>query len=422
MSDLHLDAVIFIPGLGNWHDQSVDGIARRIAVSLDRNARSSGAQFKLQPEARDEEYVSDANLARKSRVRTIYRKDAATEVPVLDVYEFDYESILTRKYEHLNPVMQSVRLFILLTLNLPRLIRASRSKAKSRSAKVQFYMAVLIVSLLIVYMALLFIAAAGVIGQAIAQAAQTVGSAGTLSSPAAAVPPSSAAAPFNFNTLQNIVILVAVVQALWPKLREALLKGALTYTCVIEYITYGERRDVIAGQFLDLLEHMAEKGKYRQIHVIAYSFGSIIAIDALFPADRKASDRYGLIQTLSTIGCPFDFVRMFWPTYFQRRSGQPDWPRQWLNVYSPQDALASNFRDNDSEEAAEKGLNLVAGGERKPENLVYRSSSVQISPLAALALQGLRAHADYWEFEYESEVSCFTDIMLTIYAGDAVLQ
>lgn len=422
MSDLHLDAVIFIPGLGNWHDQSLDGIARRIAVSLDRNAHSSGAQFKLQPEARDEEYVSDTNLARKSRVRTIYRKDAAAEVPVLDVYELDYQPILTRKYEHLNPVMQSIRLFILLALNLPRLIRASRSKAKSRSAKVQFYIAVLIVSLLIVYMALLFIAAAGVIGQAIVQAAQSVGSAGTISSPVAATPPPSAAASFNFNALQNIVILVAAVQALWPKLREALLKGALTYTCVIEYITYGERRDVIAGQFLDLLEHIAEKGKYRQIHVIAYSFGSIIAIDALFPADRKASDRYGLIQTLSTIGCPFDLLRMFWPTYFQRRSGQPDWPRQWLNVYSPLDALASNFRDNDKEEAAEKGLNLVAGGERKPENLVYRSSSVQISPLAALALQGLRAHADYWEFEYESEVSCFTDIMLTLYAGDALLQ
>jgi hypothetical protein len=280
----------------------------------------------------------------------------------------------------------------------------------------------LIVSLLIVYMAFLFIAAAGVIGQAIAQAAQTVSSTGAISSPAAAAPPSGAAAPFNLGALQNIVILVAAVQALWPKLRETLLKGALTYTCVIEYITYGERRDVIAGHFLDLLEHIAEKDKYRQIHVIAYSFGSIVAIDALFPANQKASDRYSLIQTLSTIGCPFDLVRMFWATYFESRYGKPDWPRQWLNVYSPLDALASDFYDHDKKGDTEKGLKLVEGGERMPKNLVYRSGSVQFSPLAALALQGIRAHADYWESEYESEVSCFTDIVQTLYAGDAVLQ
>ncbi|HTP09992.1 MAG TPA: hypothetical protein VMP08_17165 [Anaerolineae bacterium] len=418
MSDLHLDAVIFIPGLGNWHEQSVDDIARRIAVSLDRNAHSSAAQFKLQPEAKEEEYVSDGDLARRSRVRTITRKDAAPEVPVLDVYEFDYQPILTRKYEHLNPVMQSVRLFSLLALNLPRLIKASRSRAKSGSAKAQFYMAVLIVSLLIVYMAFLFIAAAGVIGQAIVQAAQTVG----VISPAAA-PASGAPAPLYLGTLQSIVILVAAVQALWPKLREALLQGALTYTCVIEYITYGERRDVIAGQFLDLLEHLAEKGQYRQIHVIAYSFGSIIAIDALFPANQKASDRYSLIQTLSTIGCPYDLVRMIWPTYFEDRYGKLDWPQRWLNVYSPLDALASDFYDHDHKKgSSEKALQLAEGGERMPQNLVYRSGSVQFSPLAALALQGIRAHADYWEAEYESEVSCFTDIVQTLYADDALLQ
>jgi hypothetical protein len=73
------------------------------------------------------------------------------------------------------------------------------------------------------------------------------------------------------------------------------------------------------------------------------------------------------------------------------------------------DVLASNFRDDDKYEAAEEGITL-SGGDRKPENIIYRRGPDHISPLAALALAGLRAHTTYWEPEYESEVSCFTDI------------
>jgi hypothetical protein len=86
------------------------------------------------------------------------------------------------------------------------------------------------------------------------------------------------------------VVLAAALQALWPGLREGLVKGALTYISIIEYITYGERREVIASQFSDLLEHIAEKSVYRHIHVVAYSFGSIVALDTLFPASRKPTN------------------------------------------------------------------------------------------------------------------------------------
>jgi len=69
MPDQQLDAIIFVSGLGEWADQSADGIARRIAVSLDRNAQTVQAQFNLKLESRDEEYVSSANLTRKAQVR-----------------------------------------------------------------------------------------------------------------------------------------------------------------------------------------------------------------------------------------------------------------------------------------------------------------------------------------------------------------
>jgi hypothetical protein len=440
MPDQQLDAIIFVSGLGEWADQSADSIARRIAVSLDRNAQTVQAQFNLKLESRDEEYVSSAQLTRKTQVRTIFRKDGAAEVPVLDIYALDYRPTLSQKYERQNVLVQSARLFLLLVINLPRFVRASFSPAKGRTAKAQFYFALLILSLLTVYMAVLFAAAAGVVGQALWQSSQAV-SAVVSGQPAPApaatpvvtptpapAPPPGAASPQSFRLsqllgpLQTLVVLVAALQALWPGLREGLVKGALTYISLIEYITYGERREVIAGQFSDLLEHIAEKGAYRHIHFVAFSFGSIVTLDTLFPANRKPGERFRLVHTLVTIGCPFDFLRMFWPEYFRKRQTWPDRPQRWINLYSPVDALASNFRDNDEDKPAERGIALADGGERKPDNLVYSRGPDHISPLAALALAGLRAHTTYWEVEYESEVSCFTDIVLTMYTGDPLLQ
>ena len=85
-------------------------------------------------------------------------------------------------------------------------------------------------------MAALLITAAGIIVQAVVQVTQTM----------AHIRPDFVRSSFNvpqlLGTLSSIVIIMAVVQTLWPKLREGLLNGALTYTSVIEYITYGERR------------------------------------------------------------------------------------------------------------------------------------------------------------------------------------
>lgn len=414
MPDTQPDAIIFVPGLGDWLDQSTDGIARRMAVSFDRNSQTVGAKFYMKSESRDEEYVSSAQLKRKTHVSAIVRKDEKSEATVLDVYEMDYRPTLTSKYEQLNPLMQSGRLFLALFFNLHRLVGAIGSHAKNSSSKAQFYVALMIISLLIVYMVILLVTGVGIIGQGIVQGLQAAGQTVTL--------PAFLSNNQILGSLKIIVILLVIVQTLWPGLHGLLLKGALTYSCVIEYITYGERSEVIAGQFSDLLEYVAEKAKYRQIHIIAYSFGTIVALDTLFTSGRKLGERFKLISTLVTIGCPFDLIRMFWPAYFKSRQAWPDRPQKWLNVYSPMDALASNFRDDNEEKAAVFGLKLEEGGDRKPENLVYRHGPNDVSPMATLALQGLRAHTNYWELAYESEISCFTDIILSIYSGDLLLQ
>lgn len=61
--------------------------------------------------------------------------------------------------------------------------------------------------------------------------------------------------------------------------------------------------------------------------------GSILAFNAVFPAG--AVDPEGPIrevETLVTIGSPFDAVRLVKPRYFKGRSWLPDHPARWLNV------------------------------------------------------------------------------------------
>jgi len=427
MPDLPLDAIIFVPGLGDWIDQSVDGIARRIAAALDRNAQTVPAQFNLKLEARDEEYAARRGLDRKTRVRTIFRNDGGQDAPVLDVYELEYQPTLTKNYAQQNALRNSARLFLTLATTFHRLVRAVVSPVKGLAAKAQLYFALFILSLLVAYMAVLIIAAVETLRESpqvvSALAAYLPKPAGSGETPPASSP--GATAPLSL--LQALVVAVALVQTLWPGLREGLIKSAVTYISAIDYLSYGDRREVIAGQVSDLLEHVAEKGVYRRIHIVAYSFGTIIALDNVFPPGRKPGERFKLVHTLVTIGCPFDLVRMFWPNYFQKRQTWPGVPHDWYNVYLPIDVLGSNFRDGDEPGPATKGIGLVEekdDPERKPENLAYTRGldHENLSPLAWLALIGLRAHANYWEPEYESEMSCFSDLTLKLYTGDPLLQ
>ena len=70
-----------------------------------------------------------------------------------------------------------------------------------------------------------------------------------------------------------------------------------------------------------LLEHLAEKEevRYRRLDVVAYSFGTIVAIDAFFPLQGRPSRVFQDVETLGTIRCPFDLVRTFWPGYLDNR-------------------------------------------------------------------------------------------------------
>jgi hypothetical protein len=177
----------------------------------------------------------------------------------------------------------------------------------------------------------------------------------------------------------------------------------------------------------DLLECLAEKQEYRHIHLLAYSFGTLVALDNIFPAGGQPGARFAKLHTFITIGCPYDLIRLFWPQYFENRYGLPETPPRWLNIYSRMDILASNFRDDDQKGEAQIPLELLP--ELKlpaclPENIHYSVSQEpeKITFLNSLSPLNLLAHSGYWEHTFEAEITCFSPIIRRMYSGDAMLS
>ena len=112
------DAIIFIPGLGQgFVDQSFENIARRIALAFERQAKTPQSKFDVK--ITNESFGSGGQPQKNYQVATILREDNNEEdrnnpraVPLIDVYGFDYHSLLTKDYNSPNLLVNAVRLFL----------------------------------------------------------------------------------------------------------------------------------------------------------------------------------------------------------------------------------------------------------------------------------------------------------------------
>jgi hypothetical protein len=94
-----------------------------------------------------------------------------------------------------------------------------------------------------------------------------------------------------------------------------------------------------------------------------------------------------------------------------------------VNIYSPLDILASNFRDDGAFDEASGGISFsppkskeakVADKPTRGQNLVMSDGKFpdEVSTISWLGLLGLRAHAMYWDqTEDKYERTCFNHFM-----------
>jgi hypothetical protein len=452
------DAILYIQGLAK---QPLEQAALRIASAFEAGSLSAGAAYGVSA-GRDEELAARTAAKRKSKVFTIQKSNPDGIITnMIDLYEFEYVDTLTKNDKDGNLFSKTLRLAIQLVVNVPRLWGAfvRRKSQKTLMDRLQFVYASGILMLLVVYLVVLITAAYGTVtqvvstgrpveAQALVQAAsnrfgnatqtQVIFAQAQQPSPASvqtdAGSPSSAivnAAGTLTRLLgrwaPSLVILIAVLEAFYPKLKQQALNAAFDYNAALQYLSFGTRGTVLDGQLLSVLDHIEAKG-YQNLHVIAYSFGSILALDCFFPANQKPSERVRGVNNLITVGCPFDLIRVFWPLYYADRQSLADLSRNWINLYSPIDVFGSNFRNDaellppDTDSAfslnGSEGLHLCPS-----QNIVWTAgrSKKGLTTLELLALVGLEAHQSYWGYQNEGENTVFTMIISELYGGTQFL-
>ena len=408
------DAIIYIPGLFHEPGEAVNTVGRNIAAALDSTSPPE-YKFTLSP-GKDEHY---GYTERATRTVTITREVDAQKTPLIDIYELSYGRTLTDGYEKKKPIIQALLILVSLLWNMPRLVIAIRMRSKGFSQKLQVAYAGLITSLLGAYMVLLLFTVLATLGDTTItqvpdnEAKTDIEQSTGLGSATEDVKET----PWWLYYSQVAIIGLTGLGLLTKKdAKQFLSRFSTWYMGVVAYLNQGRSRDNVAGQLTSLLEYVAQKSdevEYRRMHIIGYSFGSIVALDAMFPYN-KPSARYRLVDTLVTVGCPFDFIRTYWPRYFEERVALEGVPRRWLNVYRTADVLGSDFLDETKTGSEERGVGLATGPPKRPENILLGQGG-GLDKLEALRLIGFKEHSCYW-FDDPYAQDAFDLVVERVYA------
>lgn len=391
------EALVFIPAFGERTDQSADGVARRIRTALQRQSEGAGVAYGTSVQARQERYgLQDEHT---TSVHTVLRVADGASTPFIDVYDMGYAVEQTARFERSSTLARSLRVLFQVSIGIGPLLAAFRRKRKGKqvAAKVQVLIGVIIIFLLAVYAGLLI---AGLVDTVIRYVHPTVQTAGR---------PRDTQRTMGW--LQLVAVALAAAGLASPAaLKTAFAEAAIDYIGVLAYLQDGTGRDQRVGQLSDLLAHIGPKG-YARVHVVGYSFGSIIAFDSFFPPDCAPTRAFATVDTLVTIGCPYDLIRVYWPRYFVDRRQSPGAPDRWVNVFSPIDVMSSSLHDeNDRAEAPADRAAWADLPTGSLTNLRYTTGMPgdKLTVLKALLLLGLRAHSMYWVRDgYEGDVGCF---------------
>jgi hypothetical protein len=416
------DVIVFLPGLMNPPDQSADVMAQRIARALDRSSPAS-AQFAVKP-ATDEAGGQHGETVRRA---SIVRTDKGGEVPVIDLYSLPYPQALSRGHDAKNSFSRAIDVAAVAFRNFPAVVKARKAKSKTGRQKRQVLYASMLFMSLIAYLVILLgmiLNAAWDTGKAswavikarpapTAPATTTTADATSTSAPATTT--TAAPAPRQDEPSHPPALWKRVGGAImqWGELLILLVTAGGVYSgaeikAAMERIGRETRaaadylRDYTgSGSLRGRLDHLLDrvqsdpKVPVGRIHVIGYSFGSIVALDSFFPRGNDPGLRVRAVDTLVTIGCPFDFVRTYFPEHFTGRNALANVPPRWINVFDPRDILGSNFHDDDDAQpraTQERGIGPSETA-RPTDNIVFSTESGSV---VSAFMTGFRVHARYF--------------------------
>ena len=392
----HRSAIVFISGLGAAQAiPTAAGVASRIAHALNWAAKERRATFAVVPGAREEKLPGDVTIGSA----TVRRSDPDGSSSAVDVWLLATADELVGEYEESKLSVKLLRgaRIVLRYSRKAQVVFRKGDPAKRPLERAQLWMVRAMIVLLGAYLL-------GLIAALLGEVAGMDW-----------VPGWASAAVLGFTGL-----------GIWQSKRiKSLTSVAVTLNCLLDYIGEGESVGAFRANVANTLEHLAEQRDvtYDQIDVVAYSFGSVVALDAFLPRSNEPGPGFGDVDSLVTIGCPYDLLRTYWPAYYTERHRRADAPRQWINVFSPRDVFGSNFVSNKGEP-----LGIGVQGEDDPvrpqQNIPWNTVAADADDVRVwqiLGFPGLKAHGNYWHAAREHDDSVFSPLVCALYQDQSLL-
>jgi hypothetical protein len=199
-----------------------------------------------------------------------------------------------------------------------------------------------------------------------------------------------------------IVVFTSLLVAIVPSADLLIKDLATNFICANDYLQHGSQKQLIQGNLEHLVDYISENEKDCEIHFHAYSFGTILALDYIYPYGTKASQNaLQYCKAIITIGNPYEFTNSYYSKFYDNRQTQPGDNLQWINIYSIADALATNFRKDGNLGEAEFGIGKALN---KPFNINYEVTPVK-GIFDFIMLYSIRVHEMYWDNSAEGQ-SC----------------
>lgn len=423
-------ALVYVPGLdlGLTADKTVRGVVTRLQTACDQQAQSRRATFRVH--WYDAALKNDAPSSEV--VATLLRKDGDEEQAVIDVFSYVWSGEFAERWQSQNLFRRAARALLSL-FGFARFVRFFNSAGKKTPfGRVQLAAALAIAALMVIYSLTLLFAAGQTVYRAVNDDAvptttttttttTTIASAGRATTTVPAASSRDPAKRGGLFSAQRIAIIGAAIAALAPKVRRRIevMGGALF--AADGYLRVASDRPAIVGGLVRLIEHVGEAG-YKEVTIVAYSFGSIVAIDALYPTTGEPVRSLDAVGTFVTIGSPFEFAQAVSPNWKEGRHARAGVPKAWVNVYSPIDLLGSDFRSGPNDHKGPVELApAVSGGVVTPTVNQVWSFGIEPTGSNLLAFHGFLSHGLYWGSDQTSDQNVFEQVVKLAYENTPIL-
>lgn len=380
-----MPTAIYISGLGqSANKESVEKYADRYIKELEYSTTGTSYYTTI-----DKVYYNDDQSSLAVRIYAHQKKDnkSSGDTLIYTFYDFEYNELLNQKFQKKSILAKNIALLLLVFRKFPTLI-ISLFKTTTYHKRAQTF-----------YMFMIFLAMSLAVLLIIPSFIGFIDGSNLTFIKKHLYNWEIETLKFIRDTSKNMLPITSLVIIFLPESNTLLTKVAAEFTTIDNYIQYGEQSQIIQGNLDALIEYIVEdqeKNEEQKIHLHTYSFGSIIALDALFPiGNDPCANIQNNVNLLITVGAPYEFIDNYYPNFYTERIDKMTNKIQWINVYSLMDAFASNFRKDNKAGEAKYGILIKR---EIPININYEIARKNTYNLFSfLTLKHISMHKSYWD-------------------------